>query len=92
MRDAKRDWFIHVDRARPVLTRFMLTVFPIDSVDSILLHSLMMSKSCHGSSFWLTDSLATASGYMRGASRLVAFAVLKPKGYESSTHIVTDPR
>ena len=64
------------------------------NVDSILRRSLSVQHSRHGSMFWLTDHLATAQGYMHGASRVVGFAVLRSKGATTPSpgiHVISDP-
>lgn len=52
---------------------------PEQNVDSILRSSLSVQRSRHGSAFWLTEHLATAQGYMNGATRVVGFAALRRK-------------
>jgi hypothetical protein len=71
--------------------QLMLHGSPEANVDSILASSLRGRPGCN--SRWLTSCEITAKGYMRGASRIVVFAVLTPKAPHSSppyVHISTD--
>lgn len=48
------------------------------NIPSVLSQGLLRSHARSGG-FWLTDCHQTADGYARGASRVVAFAVLRPR-------------
>jgi hypothetical protein len=69
---------------------FMLHGTSEANIDSILATSLRGRPGCNRR--WLTSCVATASGYMKGASRIVIFAVLRPKASAASCpiHVSTD--
>ena len=66
---------------------------PEHNVDSILRRSLSVQHSRHGSAFWLTEHLATAQGYMNGATRVVGFAALRSKAQNGAgIYVLNDPQ
>jgi hypothetical protein len=68
---------------------FMLHGTAEANIDSILKTSLRGRPGCNQR--WLTSCVSTATGYAKGASRMVIFAVLKPKVYANANiHISTD--